>query len=73
MGLAVTMYIPDNDERIPLSRNWGKAWGGDHALRNDLVWMPELLEKYIGKHAGATNIKNRNAINNTSCIFNTNR
>ena len=61
MGLAVTMYISDYEERIPLSRNWGKAWGGDHALRNDLVWMPQLLEKYIGKNTGAPDIKNRNA------------
>ena len=69
MGLAVTMYIPDNDERIPLSRNWGKAWGGDHALRNDLVWMPQLLEKYIGKNTGAPDIKNRNEIKTPHSVF----
>ena len=28
MGLAVTMYVSDYDDRIPLCRNWGKAWGG---------------------------------------------
>ena len=49
MGLAVTMYIPDYDDRIPLCRNWGKAWGGDHALRSDQVWMPQLLEPTSGK------------------------
>ena len=32
LGLAVTMYIPDYDDRIPLCRNWGKAWGGDLSL-----------------------------------------
>ena len=57
MGLAVTMYIPDYDDRIPLCRNWGKAWGGDHALRSDQVWMPQLLEPYIGKNSGAPDPK----------------
>ncbi|MED6326683.1 MAG: prepilin-type N-terminal cleavage/methylation domain-containing protein, partial [Verrucomicrobiota bacterium] len=60
VGLAVTMYIPDYDDRIPLCRNWGKAWGGDHALRSDQVWMPQLLEPYIGKNTGAPDPKNRN-------------
>jgi len=59
IGLAVNMYIPDNDERIPLCRNWGQAWGGDHALRNDQVWMPQLLKPYIGKNTGAADPKNR--------------
>jgi prepilin-type processing-associated H-X9-DG protein len=48
IGLAVTMYAPDYDERFPLCRNWGRAWGADHALRNDNVWMPELLYPYLG-------------------------
>ncbi len=48
IGLAVTMYEPDNQERIPLCRNWGKAWKGDHDLRADDLWMPELLVPYIG-------------------------
>ena len=57
MGLAVTMYISEYDDRIPLCRNWGKAWGGDHALRSDPVWMPQLLEPYIGKNTGAPDSK----------------
>jgi len=48
IGLAVTMYVPDYAERIPLCRNWGKAWRGDHDLRTDDMWMPELLQPYIG-------------------------
>jgi prepilin-type N-terminal cleavage/methylation domain-containing protein/prepilin-type processing-associated H-X9-DG protein len=48
IGLAVTLYVSDFDERFPLCRNWGRAWGGDHALRNDNVWMPELLHPYLG-------------------------
>ena len=49
IGLAVNMYIPDNNERLPLCRNWGKAWASDHPLRSDKVCMPKLLEPYIGK------------------------
>ncbi len=59
IGLAVTMYISEYDNRIPLCRNWGRAWGGDHALRKDPVWMPKLLEPYIGKNTGAPDPKQR--------------
>ncbi len=48
IGLGVNMYIPDFGDRIPLCRNWGKAWKGDHDLRQDDKWMPELLEPYVG-------------------------
>ena len=48
IGIAVSLYGGDYRQRIPLCRNWGKNWAGDHALRNDPVWMPELLAPYIG-------------------------
>ena len=69
MGLAVTMYISEYDDRIPLCRNWGKAWGGDHALRSDPVWMPQLLEPYIGKNTGAPDPKNRNQTKTPHSVF----
>src|SRR5436309_2493318 len=50
IGLAVSLYSNDYNERFPLCRNWGRAWGGDHALRPDNVWLPELLEPYLGKN-----------------------
>ena len=53
IGLAATLYTYDADGRLPLCQNWGRAWGRDHALRRDSVWMPELLEPYIGKNTGA--------------------
>ena len=31
IGLAVTMYVSEYDDRIPLCRNWGRAWGGGYA------------------------------------------
>lgn len=48
IGIAVALYTSDHRQRIPLCRNWGKNWGGDHALRPDPMWMPELLAPYIG-------------------------
>jgi len=48
IGIGVTMYVPDYRGRIPLCRNWGKAWKGDHDLRADDVWLPELLQPYLG-------------------------
>jgi len=53
IGLAASLYTYDTDGRLPLCQNWGRAWGRDHALRRDSVWMPELLEPYIGKNTGA--------------------
>ena len=60
IGLAVNMYIPDYKERIPLCRNWGKAWKGDHDLRTDDVWLPELLQPYIGTNTSKPKSANRN-------------
>jgi prepilin-type N-terminal cleavage/methylation domain-containing protein/prepilin-type processing-associated H-X9-DG protein len=50
IGLGVSMYGMDADERFPAALNWGKAWGtgfrvGDH-------YLPELLEPYIGNNSG---------------------
>ncbi len=51
IGLAVMLYAMDSDERFPLCQNWGRAWGTDHALRNDNKWMPEVLYPYLGTNS----------------------
>ena len=51
IGLAVSLYSGDNGDRFPLVRNWGRAWGSDHALRPDPVWLPDILEKYLARNA----------------------
>ncbi len=48
IGLASTLYSQDYAGKFALCRNWGKAWGADHAVRNDQVWMPELFYGYLG-------------------------
>jgi len=50
IGLATGLYSGDYADRFPLVRNWGRAWGADHALRPDNVWLPEILEKYLMKN-----------------------
>ncbi len=50
IGLAVSLYSADYADRFPLAKNWGRAWGTDHALRTDDLWIPELLEKYLMKN-----------------------
>jgi prepilin-type N-terminal cleavage/methylation domain-containing protein len=55
IGLAAGLYSTDHNDRFPLCKNWGKAWGSDHALRSDNMWMPELLEPYLGKNRKPTN------------------
>lgn len=48
IGLAVTLYATDFEERFPLCRNWGRSWGDSYSLRNDPKWMPDLLYPYLG-------------------------
>jgi prepilin-type N-terminal cleavage/methylation domain-containing protein len=69
IGLAVNMYIPDYRDRIPLCKNWGKAWKGDHDLRPDDLWMPELLQPYIGTNTVKPKTTKRSEHKPTSGIF----
>lgn len=57
IGVAVLMYTPDYNGRIPLCKNWGRAWNGDHDLRKDDMWMPELLQPYIGPNTSKPKTK----------------
>ena len=44
IGLAIAMYAADYNDRFPLCKNYGRAWGDAVAIRKDNMWMPELLE-----------------------------
>jgi prepilin-type N-terminal cleavage/methylation domain-containing protein len=55
IGLAAGLYASDHNDRFPLCKNWGKAWGEDHSVRSDKMWMPELLAPYVGKLDKPTN------------------
>lgn len=50
LGLASNLYSSDYNSRFPLVKNWGRAWGTDHALRTDDVWLPEILERYLTRN-----------------------
>ncbi len=50
IGLASSLYSADFSGRFPLVKNWGRAWGSDHALRTDDKWLPELLETYLTRN-----------------------
>ena len=54
IGLGVSMYGADSNERFPYCKSWGKAWGADHALGTQ--YLPQLLEPYIGKNTGTNQI-----------------
>lgn len=49
IGLAVNLYVGDW-QHYPLMKSWGRSWGGDHALRFDDKYMPEVLEPYLGRN-----------------------
>ncbi len=53
IGLAVSMYSSDAEERYPRARNWGRAWGDGYRIGDK--WIPELLQPYIGKNT-STNL-----------------
>ena len=50
IGLGVSMYAADANERFPLCKSWGRAWGTDHALGT--LYLPELIQPYVGKNLG---------------------
>lgn len=62
IGLAVTLYEGDYADRVPLCRNWGKSWGDDHALRPENLWMPELLQPFLGTNTSKpkTTVRKKN-------------
>jgi prepilin-type N-terminal cleavage/methylation domain-containing protein len=62
IGLGVSMYAADSNERFPYCKSWGRAWRGDHALGT--LYLPELIQPYVGKNLG-TNGFNTNAVMST--------
>ena len=50
IGLGVSMYGTDYNERFPLCKSWGRAWGTDHALGTE--YLPKLIETYTSKNMG---------------------
>lgn len=59
IGLGVTMYAGDNNERFPWCRSWGRAWGDDHKLGDQ--YLPALLEPYIGRNSGTNQLATNRA------------
>jgi prepilin-type N-terminal cleavage/methylation domain-containing protein len=50
IGLGVTMYGSDFEERFPWCLNWGRAWGTSYPIGKE--YLPALLDPYIGKNQG---------------------
>ena len=48
IGLAVGLYSSDFNDKLPLVRNWGRAWGASFQLRPDAIWLPEIIAPYVG-------------------------
>ncbi|MBM3841495.1 MAG: DUF1559 domain-containing protein [Verrucomicrobia bacterium] len=56
IGLAVSMYASDFNEKFPACRSWGKAWGDDHKIGSQYLY--ELLTPYMGKNTGTNRAAN---------------
>lgn len=48
LGTAVILYSGDYGDRYPLPVNWGRAWGMSYQSAGATVWLPELLQPYVG-------------------------
>jgi prepilin-type N-terminal cleavage/methylation domain-containing protein len=60
IGVAISLYASDYNDRIPLCKNWGHAWGDSISFRSDNKWMPELLEPYLIRNSNKpTNYNNK--------------
>ena len=59
IALACTLYIGDNRERVPLSINWGRAWGNSYQVPGSIDWMPGLLQSYLGTNRLKPTVTNR--------------
>ena len=50
VGLAISQYVQDYDERLPWCQSWGAYWGATAYTtppgRSDGRWLPELLDPY---------------------------
>jgi prepilin-type processing-associated H-X9-DG protein len=65
IGLGITMYGSDYQERFPYCKSWGKAWGEDHALGTE--YLDTILTPYVGKNTGTNIIGTRPSNNLRAC------
>jgi prepilin-type N-terminal cleavage/methylation domain-containing protein len=65
IGLGVTMYGSDYQERLPYCKSWGKAWGADHALGTE--YLDTILNPYVGKNTGTNVARSRPANSLRAC------
>jgi prepilin-type N-terminal cleavage/methylation domain-containing protein len=70
IGVAISLYANDYNDRIPLCKNWGHAWANDVAFRTDNKWMPELLEPYLIRNPNKpTNYSGKNVTAPKASVF----
>ena len=51
IGLAVTLYSSDFNERFPRPRTWGRGWNDYMAFPEVKEYIQGLLEPYLGKNS----------------------
>jgi type II secretory pathway pseudopilin PulG len=60
IGVAISLYASDYNDRVPFCKNWGHAWGDSVSFRSDNMWMPELLAPYLIRNPNKpTNYNNK--------------
>lgn len=70
IGVAISLYASDYNDRVPLCKNWGRAWQDAVSFRSDNKWMPELLEPYLIRNQNKpTNYSGKNVTAPKASIF----
>lgn len=48
IGVAIILYTGDYSEKYPAPINWGRNWGLSYQTPGATMWLPELVQPYIG-------------------------
>jgi prepilin-type N-terminal cleavage/methylation domain-containing protein len=54
IGLGVSIYSNDYQNRYPYCLNWGKYWGDTYQLGNE--YLPQLIQPFVGKNVGSNQL-----------------
>jgi prepilin-type N-terminal cleavage/methylation domain-containing protein len=57
IGLGVSIYSGDYQNRFPYCLNWGKYWGTTFQLGDK--YLPELIQPFVGKNVGSNQAAGR--------------
>jgi prepilin-type N-terminal cleavage/methylation domain-containing protein/prepilin-type processing-associated H-X9-DG protein len=58
IGLGIQLYADDSNH-FPFARSWGRAFHDYYPIRDEELYLPDLLEPYLGKNTAAAEREER--------------